>query len=463
MQDYVDYDAVELATWVRRGDITPLELVEAAVARIEMLNPELNALAHFRFEEARSQAQEMLGTNAGPFAGVPCLLKDLLPYPGLGCSMGSRLFARYVPEEPNPYCTRMDEAGFLVLGSTTTSEFGLLGSTESLLHGVTHNPWSLRHSALGSSGGAAAAVASGMVPLAHASDGGGSIRLPAAACGLFGFKPSAGCVVPAGPVHPLFAPLLAEHCVSRTVQDSAHFLSWMRNDSCAPVENPVSRSLRIGVYTQTLMGEQPHAEVLEALQRTVSLCQDLGHLVVEVEAPALDGRALSDAFFVLAGAAQAGMLATMEGLLGRSVERHELEPFTWALVEHFRGQPEDTVMHQLASMEAAKHTMLLHMKAFDVLLCPTSPILTPELGFLSPELPYDDLIRRTEQLAGYTPIHNMVGCPAMSVPLWQSQEGLPIGMHFASLPGHDDLLLALAFQLEEAAPWPKMPELFLRS
>lgn len=446
-------DGVAQAEWVARGEVKSFELLEACAERIAALNPLLNAVPVVDFERARAKA-----AGSGPFAGVPFLMKEVTPYPGLRWSFGSRLFAANVPPGPTPYSTRLDEAGLVTVGKSATSEFGLLGSTETLLDGVTHNPWDLSMSAAGSSGGAAAAVAAGLVPFAHASDGGGSVRIPASVCGLFGFKPSRGRTVPASFGESDFGALVSEHCISRSVRDSALLLSLTEaRTSSMPevgyVRDPLSRRLRIGAWTRTTMGEQPEPAVRRAFDDTVALCLSLGHEVELIEPPELDGPALGDAFFLVAGAAVAGAIAMVQQFRGKPVERHELEPFSWALAEELQRQGPDALVRSRAQFAAAAERYLIATAKYDVILTPTLAISPWRIGHLSPVLPREELLRRTAQAVGYTPIHNIAGCPAMSVPLHWSEEGLPIGSHFAAAPGADALLLGLAYQLEAARPW----------
>jgi amidase len=454
MNDLSQLDAVAQANLVARGEVSARELVEAAIRRIEALEPTIHAVASHDFEAARARAAQR---PSGPLGGVPFLVKDLLPYPGQRCAMGSRLFSANMASQGSPYTERLDAAGLITLGKSTTSEFGLLGSTETRLEGVTRNPWNLESSATGSSGGAAAAVACGMVPLAHASDGGGSIRIPAAACGLFGFMPGRGRLVSSGMAMPF--DLLREHCVSRSVRDSALLLSLTeeRSGSAGPpvgyVDRPLTRGLRIGFYTRTLMGEGPAPEVREALEKTIALCTALGHELIEAPLPDLNGPELSLAFFTIAGASMTGLASMMQGMLGRPVGADDIEPFTLALIEWYRGLPGGALERAMSSMENAGRRMRAYLEGYDVALCPTVPSAPFPIGTLSPELDRETLIRRTETLAGYTPIHNIAGVPAMSVPLFIAPAGWPIGSHFAARQGEEATLFGLAYQLEEAAPW----------
>ncbi len=447
-------DGVAQAALVARGELTASELLEAFAERLEALNPLLRAVPVVDIERAR--AAKVL---PGPFAGVPFLVKDVTPYPGLRWSCGSRVFARNVagPETRTPYVARIDEGGLVTVGKTAASEFGLLGSTETLLEGVTHNPWDLSLSAAGSSGGAAAAVAAGIVPLAHANDGGGSVRIPASVCGLFGFKPSRARCVPAS-LPSEFGALVSDHCVSRTVRDSALFLSVTENrDGPLPavgyVREPLARRLRIATWTRTLLGEEPEPPVRRALDDAAALCASLGHRVEPVAPPDIDGPALGEAFFIVAAAAVAGLVEMVDRLRGHPVQRDELEPFSWALVDELERRGPGALPAARAAFAAGTERYLATIRGYDAVLTPTLATTPWRIGHLSPVLPREELLRRTGRAVGYTPIHNIAGCPAMSVPLHWTDEGAPVGVHFAAAPAADALLLGLAYQLEEARPW----------
>lgn len=444
-------DGVAQAELVARGELRAGELLDACVERIEAIEPLVRAIVALDVDGARARAP-----GPGPLSGVPFLVKDVTPYPGLPWRVGSRMFAGNVAGQGTPYSERIDASGLVTVGKSATPEFGLLGSTETLLHGVTHNPWDLSRSPAGSSGGAAAAVAAGIVPLAHANDGGGSIRIPASVCGLFGFKPSRGRCARASFGTSDFEAITSDHCVSRSVRDSALFLSMTEAGELAPVgyvRAPIDRRLRIAAWTRTMMGEEPEPAVRRAHDEAVALCVALGHAVEEVEAPPVDGPALGDAFFLVAGAAIDSAIAMVAQMQGRAVEREALEPFTWSLVEEFRRRGPGAIDAARAVFAAATKGYLAALQGYDVALTPTLAIAPWPIGHLSPVLAREELLRRTARAVGYTPIHNIAGCPAMSVPLHVSAEGLPIGAHFAAAPGADALLLGLAYQLEAARPW----------
>jgi len=282
--------------------------------------------------------------------------------------------------------------------------------------------------------------------------------------GVFGFKPGRGRLVAAAPED--MNGLVSDHAVSVSVADSALLLS-LTEEREGPVE-PVGfvadkdpRRLRIGWYTPTLLGRQPADEVRAALDATVTLCRQLGHHVEETPPPPIDGRRVGDAFFTLAGQAMAGLVSMMAPMLGRAIDDRDLEPFTLSLAEWFHTLPAEAVPAAHAAIEELGAEMRRFLERFDVLLCPTVPVEPWELGTLDPSLDREALLERTEILAGYTAIHNFAGTPAMSVPLAVSRNGLPIGSHFASGRGMEATLLALAYELEEAAPWrgrtPRLP------
>lgn len=456
--DPLDLDGLGQAELVKAGQISAEELVQAAIVRIEARNPRINAIAAHDFERALERARGVKREDARPFAGVPFLFKDVVPYPGLPFSLGCRMLAANLTQESTPFSEAVDRAGFITLGKTTTSEFGLLGSTECLAHGATRNPCDPSRSATGSSGGSAAAVASGMVPLAHASDGGGSTRIPASACGLFGLKLSVGRTVAAINQASDYTRLISDHCITRSVRDSARFLSLVEaKDGPLPavgyVTQPLTRRLKIGYYWRTLIGDEPDPEVKAALEHAVRLCEELGHEVIPAPLPFTRGAEISEGFFTIAASAMADFASMMTPMLGRPPGEEHLEPFTLSLIEWFRSQPRDAVQQAHQNFKIIRDETERYLSGYDVVLCPTLGMTPPPLGFLSPNLDRKLLIRRTERLAGYTPLHNIAGVPGMSVPLYRTAEGLPIGSHFAASLGGEATLLGLAYQLEKTSQW----------
>ena len=465
-----------MARLVRDGEVTADDLAETARTLIEDLRG-LNAVADLarlpdgrRADPAAAGAgPAAMGTGldaagadwaaGGALAGVPFAVKELLAWPGLPWTMGSRLMAANPAPAFSPYAARIAGNGLNVLCSTTSSEFGLLGSTESALRGPTRNPWRDGLSAGGSSGGSAALVAAGIVPMAHGDDAGGSLRVPAALTGLFGFKPSNRRCAPAWPDAPGFASLVVEHCISRSVRDSAAFLAVTErtgNEAVYPpaglVTGPQGMRVRISVLAPALTGRDPDQAVARELDSAATLCERLGHHVEAAKPPAVDGQALRDGFFTAAALAMAQMAETTAQALGRPPGPAELEPFTLELIEWAATLEPDAAAACERALTDAGRAYLTLFESCDIVLSPTLARVSWPLGHLSPAAGRETLIGRTEEAVGYTPVHNAAGCPAMTVPLGQ-HDGLPVGIHFAARPGADRLLLALAYELEAAAPW----------
>ncbi len=446
-------DALGQAALVRRREATPRELVERTIARIEALDGPINAVVTRVFERALERAEGPLPD--GPFRGVPFLLKDLNDLAGVRTTMGSRLFADYVPAQSSPHTEKTLEGGFVVLGKTNTPEFGLVATTESALLGPCRNPWSLEHSTGGSSGGAAAAVAAGMLPMAQASDGGGSIRIPASCCGVFGLKPSRG----RNPKQPRNRALdiSVKHAVSRTVRDSAHYLAVTeRHDAgrelppTGVVDGPRGRRLRIAFHTANAYGDEAHPEVKAAIEATAALCAELGHRV-EPAGPDYRGPEFREHFLNLWTSGPAGLVAAARerGLDPADV----LEPVTLGMAEHFRRQPADTTERGVAFFAEYQRQMAAFFEGYDLLLTPVLRTPPIRLGTQGGTLSFDQIREPLFDYVSYTPTWNAVGQPAMSVPLGWSSDGLPIGSHFAARTGEEGTLLGLAYELEAARPW----------
>jgi amidase len=450
---YRRWDAVEMARLVGAGEVTGADLAETARALMDRYAG-LNAVAY------RTETAAVAGAPVdGPFAGVPFAVKELLAWPGLPWTMGSRLMATTPAPGLPAYSARLMDAGLNVVCSTTSSEFGLLGSTETALHGTTRNPWRDGLSAGGSSGGAAAMVSAGILPMAHGNDAGGSVRVPAAMTGVVGFKPSNQRCVPSAPEGPGLMALLVDHCISRSVRDSAQLLALTERTGADAVYEPVGMvpgpaadRLRIGVLIPTLLGEQPDDSVRRELGRAADLCESLGHQVDVVEPPDVDGDALRQGFFTAAALTVGEVAQMFVPMLGRAPGPEEFEPFTLELVEWAsRLGPDAQSAYEKAFAAGASEYLRLFERC-DVVLSPTLARPSWPVGHLAPDAGLETLIRRTGEAVGYTPIHNIAGCPAMSVPLGR-HDGLPVGIHFAATPGADRRLLALAYELEEAAPW----------
>lgn len=446
-------DAHDQARLVRDGELPVEALTEAAIARIEALEPTVRALSHYDPGAARAEARA-LGTD-GAMRGVPWLPKDSLDYPGMPTTSCSRSRSRRSIEHGYPYTQRMQQAGLVALGKSAMPEFGLLASTEPLAGPVTRNPWSLEHSPGGSSGGAVAAIAAGLVPLAHASDGGGSIRLPASCCGVVGLKPGRDSTVRVRARHVIEDLLVADSLVSRSVRDVAWGFAAAHCDSRRPVvKGPSSRRLRIAVIEHGLRGQVPHADVARAVASTADLCATLGHRVERTNWP-LDGHALLGSFEDVWSHLAADCVDAARVLLGGGRLEDTIEPWTLGLGLRAAGLPMsalERVYQQFARLPAQLDEFF---SRFDIVLSAVVSASPPLLGTYGPTVPAEQLLSSMFEWVAYTPLQNMAGTPAISLPLFQSSEGLPIGSMFAANRAQEDLLLALAFELEAALPWAK--------
>lgn len=470
MQDVLELDAIALAELIRRKELTPLELVDVVIKAIERVNPTLNAVVLPMFEHARATAAAPL--PAGPFAGVPFLLKDLLAeYAGVPLTEGSDFLAGYVPPSDSELVARYKRAGLIVVGKTNTPELGILPTTEPRRYGATRNPWAPDRTTGGSSGGSAAAVAARVVPMAHANDGGGSIRIPASCCGVFGLKPTRGRN-PLGPYYgDLFGGLVSEHVVTRSVRDSAALLDvtagpdfgdtdWGRPPRAFALESgsPPGR-LRIAFSVAAPTGVAVHPDCVAAVHDVARLCAELGHDVVpEVPLP-VNGRHLGRAFAVAWAAGSAWAIDDWARRTGRVPEARLFEPLTWALQE--RGRRSTAAEYFLArqDMQRASGAIARFFGNYDVWLTPVLAQPPVPLGTFDP-LPDDPTrgLRRAAEFSPFTFIANVTGQPAMSVPLCWSPDGLPIGVHFLGRMADESTLFRLAAQLEGARPWaPKRP------
>jgi len=454
-------DAHAQASLLHSGAITPLQLTEAAITRIEHLNPTLNVLTVRCYELARARAAAVTANRERTLAGVPYLLKDSLDYPGLPTRSGSRLRAAAGPARgEHEYSRRLDAEGLIPLGKSNVPEFCLLPTTESLLSGAARNPWSLEHSPGGSSGGAAVAVASGMVPLAHAADGGGSIRIPASCCGLLGLKPGRGGNVRARAQHIVEDLLVGDTLLSRTVRDAAWAFSVMQPDAAGKPGVDLAapaRRLRIAVVEHNLFGDVPHPHVAQGLRQTADLCANLGHEVVQARLP-FDTASVARGFQVIWAYLALDLVEHCRGTLINESPGNEslgalLEPWTLNLAHwgrQFEAADLDTALRQVALATAALDEF---QRDHPVILSPTLKHPPLPLGRLAPTQPFDALCSDMFDYVSYTPLHNLTGAPAISVPLFMSPEGLPIGSMFAAARGGEATLLQLARQLEQAAPW----------
>jgi amidase len=464
-EELAELDGLGQAELVRRGELTARELVAAAIERIERLNPTLNAVVAATFElglEAAARVPPDL-----PFAGVPLLLKDLVATcAGVPHTEGSAFLRDYVAERDSELVSRLRRAGFCPVGVTNTAELGNASTTEPHLHGPTRNPWDTNRIPGGSSGGSAAAVAAGLVPIAHGNDGGGSLRIPASCCGLFALKPTRGRN-PLGPEFgDVYAGLVAEHALTRSVRDSAALLDATAGGApgdpypAPPPARPFLEEvgaeagrLRVAVTVDAASGGAVQDLCANAVHDTASLCAQLGHDVAEA-APDVDGRALGQAWFDLWSDGNAWLVGYWARRVGRAPAQAELEPLTWALVELGRRRTAADHLHAVEIVQREARAVAAFFERWDVLLTPTLAQPPVELGALEP--PAEDPLRWLEldaSFAPFTALANATGQPAVSVPLAWTDTGLPLGSHFVGRFGDEATLLRLAAQLEAARPW----------
>ena len=467
--EYESYDGLGLAELVRKGEVLPSELVEEAIARIERHNPKLNAVIYKAFDEARTAAKGKLPD--GPFKGVPFLIKDIdLPVKDWPMTNGSAYLKDNVSQYDAELTRRYRASGVVLLGKTNTPEFGIPGTTEGRFLGICRNPWNPDYSSGGSSGGAAAAVASGMVPMAHGSDGLGSIRIPAAQCGLVGLKPTQ-YRTPGGPDDRNRAHgFVIDHVLTRSVRDSAAMLDWTGYpEDDAPYAPPAKTSLymeniqtppgklRIGFSIENPSGTPLDSDVKRVFDQTVELLGELGHVMIEK--PTLD---IDWASLFLAQACVSGMIftATMEHwkqVLGHEPQEHDLEPLAWYSFRASQKLTASQIGWGMQTLRMMTRQILAMWREFDVLLTPVTITPPPPIGFLDPvKVEPGEFNHRQASIYGYTPAFNMTGQPSISLPLGWSKDNLPIGMMFTGRYSDEATLFQLASQLEQTRPWNDM-------
>ncbi len=463
IEDYADLDATELAGRIALGELTASEVLEEAIARAERVNPKLNALVYPWFDHARDRVRE--GLPAGPLHGVPFLLKDLYEdYAGQPHSNGCRALDGTIADHDAELVRRYKAAGLSIFGRTTSPEFGLSTTTESALHGVTRNPWHPDVTAGGSSGGAAALVAAGVIPMANASDGGGSIRIPASCCGLFGLKPTRARN-PIGPdVGEGWSGLAVAHAVSRTVRDSALLLDCTAGpDLGAPYwaqgpERPFVEEvggdvagMKVAVIREPWFDAETDSDCLAAVDAAVAHCRDLGLAVEDAALPIPRWMLEADLQIIYSNARQTVEL--LDSFLERPMTEDDVEPNNLRMARNDRGTGADYVT-ALNGIHALGRLVARFFVDFDLLLTPTMPMAPMPLGLLSPsredgEAQWRDVIRTI----AFTAPFNASGNPAASVPLHGNRDGVPIGVQFVAPYGDEAALLRIGSALERIAPW----------
>jgi amidase len=462
-------DATAQAELVRRGDASPLELVEDAIARVEKLDHELNAVIHPRFDQARERARAPLPD--GPFTGVPIVFKDLFAaVEGDPYHEGMRFLrdAGWCADHTDALAQRFLDAGFVCIGRTNTPELGLVPTAEPVACGPTRNPWDTTRTTGGSSGGSAAAVASGMVAVGHANDGGGSIRIPASCCGLVGLKPSRGRTSLMPELTVIEDLLVVELAVTRSVRDTAGVLDAVHGAAVgdtvrAPApQRPYTLEvaadpgrLRVALLTHNPLGTgEVHPDCVAAARGTAALLESLGHTVEETHPPHIDDPAIVGHFTTLWSATLTYAIAAFERKLGRAVVAGDVEDLTWTLAELGRAvSAHDYITAQHAVLDLQRGVENWFASGFDVLLSPTLAEPPLPLGTLqTPDDPFAGFMRAAA-FVPFTPLANMTGEPAISLPLHWNDDGLPIGVQLQAAYGREDLLLRVAAQLEQAKPW----------
>lgn len=483
-ENYDAHDSVGLAQCVARGDVSPVELLEETSARIDRVNGRLNAVVIPMLELGRDRARR--GVPEGPFHGVPFLLKDLgSSYRGVLYQRGSRLFRGCVAESHGELVKRYLQAGLVIAGKTNTPELGLLPVTESALYGVAQNPWRYGRTAGGSSGGAAAAVASGIVPAAHGGDGGGSLRIPAACCGVFGFKPTRARIPCGSDCSETLFGFATEHVITRSVRDSAALLEATAGPEptalyVAPPMAPEGlltgskRRLRIAFTADPFLPAAPHYDQTRAVEDAASLAESLGHHV-EPARFRLDGPSFARAFMYHFGADVAAEFEAVKRARGRPVAAGEVEDMTFLFALLGRSVDAGAFAYHQRVLHTQARRVAEFFTRWDVLLSPTLGMPPPPHGMLRAQGPEEWLQRlavglgrpetlrapgivdaaaeRTFAFVPYTPVFNVTGQPSASVPLFWNEDGLPIGTMVTGRFGEDHTVLQLCAQLEEARPW----------
>jgi amidase len=464
VDDHAFASAEELAALIRSGGASAREVVEAALQRIEALDPQLNAFIEVDGERALAAADAVIPGDAQPFAGVPIAIKGNVPVDGLELNFGSRFFAGNRPAHSAYLVRRLREAGFVIVGVTNLPEFAILPTTEPRFTGVTRNPWDLERTPGGSSGGSATAVAAGMVPIAHGNDGGGSLRIPAACCGLVGLKPSRGRVSNGPDLGESW--LGSNGVLTRTVADTAQALDVLggyevgdANWAPRPIE-PYSTSmrrdpgrLRIAVTADNPLGVEVDADGLEGLRIAAELLDALGHEIVEA-APAFPPPDVLDIFINVFGPAIALAIDGGVRRAGRDPAEEEIEPLSAALFKRARETPSISYLGAVAQLQVLARGIVAFFADYDVLITPAlgeRPLKIGECNGLGEE-PLNDLAR-SGRFTPFTSLFNITGQPAISVPITFGADGLPTNVQIVGKPLNEDLLLQLAAQIEVAHPW----------
>jgi amidase len=456
-----DCDAVGLAKRIFNGEVSAAEVIEAAIARAELVNPKLNAIVTDSFDLARQNAKTSTSKNPSSkaaFFGIPTFVKDNTDVQGLPTLFGSRAVANRPAKQNSEFTDQMLSTGLTILGKSTLPEFGIPPTTESIAQGATCNPWNINHSSGGSSGGAAALVASGVVPIAHGNDGGGSIRIPAACCGLVGLKPTRNRLVNMHGTDSLPINVGHEGVITRSVRDTAVFMAeaekHFRNTrlvTLGHVQAPGKKRLRIGIITGSLKNIAIQPDVKRTLNETGLLCESLGHNIEEIAFPFEDQ--VVDDFITYYSFLFFALHRFGKFVIGPGFDSSEVEKLCAHLSRKFVGDIGKFPFVVRRLKNAIKVTRELH-KYYDVLLCPTLSSSAPKNNYICNQaLPANTMLKNMTEFAPFAALQNITGEPAISLPMGTSDNGLPIGMQFSAGYGEDKTLLELAYELEEVKAW----------
>ena len=450
-------DGVGLAERIASGEIMATEAVEAAIERALITNPNLNAIVTETFTRAREKAKKPI---AGPFAGVPTFIKDTDDVKGVPIFFGSRALSDKPSSRSSAFVRQYEALGLISLGKSSLPEFGLTGTTEPLSKGPASNPWHLDYSTGGSSGGSAALVAAGVVPIAHGNDGGGSIRVPAACCGLVGLKPSRSRLKDMDGSRYMPINIVNQGVLTRTVRDTAAFYAAAekiyRNAGLPEIGlvlRPGKARLRIGLFTEGPGGIPCESQPAGAAMEAGRVCEELGHKVEKIPCP-FRLEVLED-FGIYWGMLAFSIHHFGRMVLGKTVDKKKLEELTLGLSRHYRKYILKTfiVIRRLQKFALYYESIF---KKYDILLSPVLSKAPFKLGYLGPDVPVDVHILRLAELIPFTPVQNVSGAPAITLPMGRCREGLPIGVQFATAYGQDRRLIELSFEIEEARPWPML-------
>lgn len=449
-----DLDATGVAARIESGEVTAHEVMQATLARVQTVQGQLNALAYSDFDRALVRSNR---PTTGIFAGVPTAIKDNTDSAGLPTQQGSKSFSARPATVDSDFAKQFLSIGAISIGKTRLPEFGFNASTEYMTEEPVHNPWNPAYSAGASSGGAAALVASGALPIAHANDGGGSIRIPAAACGLVGLKPTRGRTIADPTDKSLPIRIISQGAVTRTVRDTARWMagaeSYYRNPRLAPVrliEGPSSTRLRVGVITDSVTVTRTDDETRTSVAATAELLAELGHHVEDATHPV--GPSFIEDFTIYWGFLSFAISTGGKRMLGPDFDKSSTDNLSQGLYSLYRKNLSKTprMLYRLRRTQQ-QYSAMFHK--YDIVLSPVVGHTTPELGFLSPAQPFGELFEKLIAYTSFTPLANISGGPAISLPLHQTANGLPLASHFSADLGDERTLLELAFELEEAQPW----------